>query len=580
MADEATQARIVEIQNRLAELDAEEQKKARIAEIQKRLSEMNVPQEKDIEDKAMEALGTVAQKLEPIQKPLGYLGGLSREALTKTVVEPIVGKEIGTREQALAGEYPQFSEVLKEAGVGPGYSLSDILPAMYSETGKGIKLQKGGLFDPTARGVAGGILDVVTDPLSYIGPGIIKKGAQLLQRTTPKYSLISKLSRIPREAIETYAENPELVAGINPEVASKMAEDVVAQSRPLVLKARKEAGIALSTAAREAGVNEVDATSLKKLLNQVKEKAVSNARNLAGEETAKEVENNINSIVKRTVNVPEQLEMTSEGILVKKPAEKRIVDIPDKISPEELLNIKHQLKEIGDLYGGRQGILSKLAKEKAPLQDKEFTINLTNAVEKADEIIDAATKDASKEARARYHNLRSKADNIDTYFSNTERATRTLSNLSSPSYGTARRYIKEADKTFGTNLEQTGKQLEAAKFFHEPSFEAISAKRGTGTSGTLSGMGLGGGVGYLLGGAPGAVAGAAVGSKAFSPWSVAHLQLPIAQGLSPLTAPIGAVVTKGGQLLENVAESQLGKIPPQVWLKMMQEKQKQGEQEQ
>jgi hypothetical protein len=47
---------------------------------------------------------------------------------------------------------------------------------MYSETGEGIKFQKGGLLDPSARGAGGLALDILTDPLTYLSGGLSAAG--------------------------------------------------------------------------------------------------------------------------------------------------------------------------------------------------------------------------------------------------------------------------------------------------------------------------------------------------------------------------------------------------------------------
>ncbi len=563
--------------------------------LQKIAGEPVTPQEEpDMEDKAMEYLGKAAKFIEPAQKPLGYAGGWMREAIAKTMLEPAAGKELVTREQAIKGEVPSFSKILEDMGYGPGASLSEKFPEMFSETGKGIKLQKGGMFDVTPRGVAGGFLDILTDPLTYVGPGLVgkagtaaKAGTVAVAKGAPKYSIMSKLSGIPREAIETYAANADEIKALNPEMVGKMAEDAVASSRTLVTQARRKAGEALGNAAKEAGVASVDITELKKVLKKAKEKARTAAKNTAGEETAAEVSKKVDSIIKRTGEVPERIEMGPDGIIVKIPARKGMVEIPDTITPEELFHMKQQLKEMGDLYGDSGGILSKMAKTNAPLQDKEFTMALTESVNKADSIIDKATRGATKEARSLYKQLSDKSSNIDTYFSSPDRAVRTLSNISSPSYGNARRFIKDADKAFGTNLEEVGKKIESAKYFNDPAMEAISGARSTSTSRTNTGIALGSALGYLLGETPGAVAGAAIGSKAFSPWSVANLQIPASQALAPVietaaavSKPAGQAAIKAAEGAEYLAKTKLGKaagkIPPTVWMKML--KEEQGEQ--
>jgi len=70
---------------------------------------------------------------------------------------------------------PTGQEIVEKAGI-PRTALSEVAPALFSETGEGLKLKKGGLLDPTASGVAGLGLDVAAD-LTNVIPGVaIAKG--------------------------------------------------------------------------------------------------------------------------------------------------------------------------------------------------------------------------------------------------------------------------------------------------------------------------------------------------------------------------------------------------------------------
>lgn len=76
------------------------------------------------------------------------------------------------------GKVTTFKDVLETAGVGEGGKFSDLFPSLFNETGEGIRLKKGGFFDPTGRGSLGFSLDLAFDPLNFLGPGI-SKGAAL-----------------------------------------------------------------------------------------------------------------------------------------------------------------------------------------------------------------------------------------------------------------------------------------------------------------------------------------------------------------------------------------------------------------
>lgn len=83
---------------------------------------------------------------------------------------------------------PTGKEIAQKAGV-PNTSLSDVFPGLYSDTGKGLALQRGGMFDPTASGVAGLGIDIAADPTNLI-PGVVAaKGAAKLGAEGGKIAL-------------------------------------------------------------------------------------------------------------------------------------------------------------------------------------------------------------------------------------------------------------------------------------------------------------------------------------------------------------------------------------------------------
>jgi hypothetical protein len=229
-------------------------------------AELPTQAEPDLEDKAMEMLGTVAKKMEPLQKPLAYPGGWIKEALAKTLVEPRLEREIISREEALKGEVPSGAKLLEtKFGMGPGSSLSDYLPSMYSETGKGLALQKGGLFDPTARGFYGAAIDAFTDPFTLFGLGnagkiskavetagqvLPKTGAYIYKNAPTIRALDSAAVKLNKRIAENVVAKPSDVllkygvSGSNKNIV-KEAEQVMADlynKREGILKAADEAG--------------------------------------------------------------------------------------------------------------------------------------------------------------------------------------------------------------------------------------------------------------------------------------------------------------------------------------------------
>lgn len=109
---------------------------------------------------------------------VGTPGGVAR-AGTAEVINSFLpeGQDI-TRpddlKRVMRGQAPTTSEYLERAGVPSGPKLSDIFPAGYAEHGRGAALQaeKGGALDPSLRGAAGLVGDIVTDPLTYLSAGL------------------------------------------------------------------------------------------------------------------------------------------------------------------------------------------------------------------------------------------------------------------------------------------------------------------------------------------------------------------------------------------------------------------------
>jgi hypothetical protein len=172
-----------------------EEKQKRIAELEARLAELEASEMPEVEEPGI---------LEMAGRGLNLAGGAVRGTLAGAI-EPLIGKDIISAEEIASGTVPGSAELMDRAGVGEGFSLSDIAPGMYSETGEGLTFQKGGFFDPTARGIVGLAADIATDPLTYLAAPL--KAAQAARAGTVAGKAL-KLAEI--------AVNPmgEAVAGV------------------------------------------------------------------------------------------------------------------------------------------------------------------------------------------------------------------------------------------------------------------------------------------------------------------------------------------------------------------------------
>lgn len=130
-------------------------------------------------DEPMTAKKAAMAGLDYLGRGLDYAGGLARTGLARSpqamLAQKLAGLNITSQDdlaRAIKGQAPKTEEYLTRAGVPEGLKASDIVPSAYSQTGEEwTKLQKGGWADPSARGVAGFVGDVATDPLTYLSLG-------------------------------------------------------------------------------------------------------------------------------------------------------------------------------------------------------------------------------------------------------------------------------------------------------------------------------------------------------------------------------------------------------------------------
>lgn len=521
----------------------------------------------------------------PVLDPIGRvvdvatLGAPIRAGVAK-LLEAQTGKEIAPEKKLIRGQAPSFKEMWESQGFQEGTPISEKIPGAFSPTGEEwFKLKKGGMFDVTPLGMAGGIMDIATGMggsavRALKETAIAQKAAAALPSLPSKYSILGTLSGVPKEAIETYAKNKSLINSLDPAAAEELAQTVSEQAKIAVAATRKNAGEALGQAIEQAGGKKIPIIDFKKMLQEAAKPPKEALKNKAAQETFAEMQAKIDQLLTKTEKVGGGLELGPDGVLVQTEAKLAQVPIGDELTATELFDLKQQLKDMGDLYGGRGGLLSVLAKKDAPLVSKKFTSSLTSATKKVDELIDKATAGASEKARAKYAELSRSADAADRYFSTPEKTLSTLSNISSPAKASARRIIGKADELYGTNLQESGKIIESAKYFNEPSIEALSGKGSTSTSRTLGGTAVGSYLGSLLEGPAGAAVGGAIGSKAFSPFAVKNIYLPLTEAPGKISSAAQMMSSKLPSAITQSTE-----VPAQVWLKMLQEQKRQGEQQ-
>lgn len=156
--------------------------------MQNALIEMSQPKntisDKYTDEEMQQALMEIYQQKQPPSFGQKVLSGI--ETVGKTIdkytgapTRAAIGAAQDTKNPLSAfvsqfGEDPSLAptgrDIVKKAGV-PDTALSDIIPSLYSETGEGLALQKGGILDPTASGTAGLAMDFAGD-ISNVVPGV------------------------------------------------------------------------------------------------------------------------------------------------------------------------------------------------------------------------------------------------------------------------------------------------------------------------------------------------------------------------------------------------------------------------
>ena len=144
----------------------------------------------------------VAGTAEELFSPKG--GGISAAPgrFARELLSGLPGVEIGAERKG-------FAQVMEEGGVGALGNLSDIAPFLFSATGEGLALEKGGALDITGRGVIGTGLDVLTDPTTYVGT----PASQFLRGSAKTGLRLAAKEVVPLIAEETARLSPHMASG-------------------------------------------------------------------------------------------------------------------------------------------------------------------------------------------------------------------------------------------------------------------------------------------------------------------------------------------------------------------------------
>jgi hypothetical protein len=152
-----------------------------------------------------ESPGLFRRVVDVISRPNYAVAGAVQEAFSGRPenILPRIGSELASGIGSIKGQKKGFAQVMEELGVGELGSLSDIAPFLYSETGEGLPLKKGGGLDITGRGVLGFAGDVFLDPTTYLTIGAAK-GVQIGGKALPgSAKALTSMGQAIRSTVKT-----------------------------------------------------------------------------------------------------------------------------------------------------------------------------------------------------------------------------------------------------------------------------------------------------------------------------------------------------------------------------------------
>ncbi len=212
----------------------------------------------------------------------------------------------------------------------------------------------------------------------------------------------------------------------------------------------------------------------------------------------------------------------SEGIVPEQifgASERRLVDVPDNVSPKKAFELQHLLSDYADLSKTKEGPMSRLTGTPA---ERQWANANASAYKALNDQLSEITEGQSGQLKNLYSKYSKLQKNLQTHMSTPERTGQTLKNLNNPNKEYLRgslddlKYLTEG----AVDIQPSADLLQAHKYFANPTVTPLSGEGSTSTSRTVSLGALGGLLGYKVGGYPGAAIGAATGNLVGSPAAV------------------------------------------------------------
>lgn len=397
----------------------------------------------------------------PVLSTIGNISRAGSELATKAVESTPLGIAGRFVQQSIGSVIP---EEIKQA------RLSDIAPSLYSKTGEGIQLQRGGALDPTAQEAYTGAEQMALDPLNLVplggGFGKAAKGIKsLVGKAGTEVAEVAgtAMTGVPKHVIKNYKKfAPEIekmrLSGSGIEsLANEVNQNVAFTIKDKLAKTGQELGDEISKAGGSVDLKQVKSSF---------EKAI--------DEGYKDFLDNPSPVNEAKVN---QLEKIRNQFFA-----------TDTLSPAGAFKLQQDLKDImaftpKTLEGKYSGMSQA---ERAITKSADDAYNNIN--KQLETLTDGATS-TLKNKYKKYIEIRDRLEPIAG--GDSQKTLNALKTLKRPDRKILKAEIKKIDKELGTNISDSVDLLETYSYLGEPSWNPLSGGSTTSTTRTLGNLALG-----------------------------------------------------------------------------------------
>lgn len=467
------------------------------------------------QDLAQAGLQKVGEITAPIMEPYEkYVAGPIRagasEALDFAQEHPMLTAAGGAIPANLYGAgknlYSQFTEQPQQAPTGkellakvPGAGLlsekpaSETFPGLYSETGEGAKLQKGGILDVSPKGVAGGLVEAGLDPTSYIGGGAASKaakGAGVAEKATGLTKAAAK--KVVDKGVKIESKLASALTGVEPHLIETYIKENKSVN-DLINKYGKN-----STEAADA-IRTQYQTQLRTAKNELNKKITDSLMSKGSEVVSiKDILDDLDKQSSKLNKVTKKSEIAEVNEL--KEAIKQLTDE----SGDVLLTDLHDLKEFAQ--DRAKGAYQKGGQIFMPGKDSQRISKQTAALLRKK--LNSAAPDIAQ-ANNKLAMLHGAEENLNRNLIKPGAPEGALMTAGAKPESRQAQQLKRLSNVAGTEFQNKAEQLAAAREFASPE---LLPKDPTGKSATR--LAAGAGLGLIKGGPLGAAIGAAATSPA------------------------------------------------------------------